>query len=81
MCRFFSQSDFSKQYQCFVNQTETIKWICSFSNEQIRGALQKCNSERKVKILCPTLTTVLFIALILKETTLSFSKMIDRCEG
>lgn len=34
-----------------------------------------------LKSFCPTLTTLLFTALIMKETALSFSKMIDRCEG
>lgn len=43
--------------------------------------LKNGTEEEGLKSLCPTLTTLLFIALIMKETALSFSKMIDRCEG
>lgn len=43
--------------------------------------LKNVTEEEGLKSLCPTLTTLLFIALIMKETALSFSKMIDRCEG
>lgn len=37
--------------------------------------------EEELKSLWPTLSILLFISLIMKETALPFSKMIDRCEG